>query len=126
MAGSGIAVIDFVEAQRIHESVNNSTEFATDLQMHGRDFWQDNARVGDCEDYALAKRRLLMEAGYDSHKMHVATCWTERGEYHAVLIVETERGHYVLDNRFAFPMEKQSTGYKWDKWECGGQWFCLS
>jgi predicted transglutaminase-like cysteine proteinase len=126
LAGAGTGVIPFNIAQQVHEQVNNSTEYVTDQAQHGKpDFWADCGDLGDCEDYALAKRRILRDAGYGD-LCHMALCWTETGEYHAVLIVECLEGNFVLDNRHAFPMKKQDLGYRWDKWECGGQWLALS
>ena len=54
--------------------------------------------MGDCEDYALAKRDALIAAGIGSANALLATGVLPSGEYHAVLIVTTKRGDFVLDN----------------------------
>jgi len=65
----------------------------------GVDKWTLNASIGDCEDYVLSKRSLLVKAGIAAGALRIATATTSRGEGHAVLIVRTDRGEFVLDNR---------------------------
>jgi len=65
----------------------------------GVDKWTLNANIGDCEDYVLSKRSLLVKAGIAAGALRIATATTSRGEGHAVLIVRTDRGEFVLDNR---------------------------
>ena len=66
-----------------------------------RDLWVVAPRAGDCEDFALTKREALRAAGLPAGALRLATAYTEAGEYHTVLTVQTERGTLVLDNRFA-------------------------
>ena len=54
---------------------------------------------GDCEDFALQKRRELISAGIDPNALSLALVRTRAGENHAVLIVASDQGDYVLDNR---------------------------
>lgn len=65
------------------------------------DFWTsiDDAGAGDCDDYSIGKLRRLVQLGWPVEKLHLACCYVETGEYHAVLIVETPEGSYMLDNR---------------------------
>ena len=53
---------------------------------------------GDCEDYVLQKRRLLIAAGLPRQALLVTVVKDEKGEGHAVLTVKTTRGEFVLDN----------------------------
>jgi len=64
----------------------------------GTDVWTVDARVGDCEDYALAKRDALIRAGFSRSALRLAYVKTRWGEGHAVLVVKTTRGDLVLDN----------------------------
>ena len=50
-------------------------------------------RGGDCEDYAIAKYRILRELGVSASDMQIAIT-----RDHAVLIVDTAGGPVVLDN----------------------------
>lgn len=55
--------------------------------------------AGDCEDYALAKRALLMRAGFDADQIQfVILKETRRQLYHAVLAVHVNGTRYILDN----------------------------
>ena len=64
----------------------------------GQDIWRVGGSSGDCEDYALAKRDALIATGIGSANARIATGVLPSGEYHAVLIVTTKRGDFVLDN----------------------------
>ncbi|MEA3535464.1 transglutaminase-like cysteine peptidase [Rhizobium sp. CC-YZS058] len=64
------------------------------------DRWQADVTAGDCEDYALTKRRRLIGAGFAPAALRIAVARTWSGEGHAVLVVRTDRGDVVLDNRF--------------------------
>lgn len=65
----------------------------------GIDQWAINPSQGDCEDYALTKRAELVAAGMPISALRIATALTSSGEGHAVLVVRTNRGDMVLDNR---------------------------
>lgn len=73
------------------------------------------------EDYAIAKRCDLKKHGIESR---FATCWTETDEYHAVLIVRTDKGDFVLDNRYNDVMRFEDLPYRWDKIQGDdGEWY---
>lgn len=65
----------------------------------GADVWSINVSAGDCEDYVLTKRAKLIKRGVPARSLHIATAYTPRGEGHALLVVQTDAGKYVLDNR---------------------------
>jgi predicted transglutaminase-like cysteine proteinase len=116
---------DTVEAIQIE--VNNSVTYRTDIDLYSTtEFWVEPVSAGDCEDYALAKRKRLLDMGVDSKYLRLATCWTETWEYHAVLIVTTNEGDYVLDNRYPLPMMKQDLRYRWHKIQEGSKWYAIS
>ena len=93
------------------------------------EFWCE-ARSGfdDCDGYALLKRALLKEQGFDRKDLHLACCWCETGDYHCVLLCNTDKGWFVLDNRYTWPMTPKSLLYRWDKAldEVGGKWYEVS
>ena len=62
------------------------------------DRWQSDVTSGDCEDYVLAKRRALIEAGLSPSALRIARVVTSSGEGHAVLVVKTTKGDFVFDN----------------------------
>ena len=53
---------------------------------------------GDCKDYALLKRRMLMGLGLPREALLLTVVWTKKNQGHAVLIVRTDNGDFVLDN----------------------------
>ena len=115
-------------AERINSQVNASVTYKTDLaQFEVPEFWQEAGKFGDCEDYALLKRALLLEQGWSSDKLNLCCCWVETGDYHCVLLVDTDKGFYILDNRYVWPMTPKSLPYKWDKaLREDGKWYELS
>ena len=54
---------------------------------------------GDCEDYVLLKRRLLIQLGWPREALLVTVVLDNEDEGHAVLTVTTDKGDYVLDNK---------------------------
>lgn len=62
--------------------------------------WNAGGASGDCEDNALTKRRALIKLGVPSSALRIATARTSSGAGHAVLVVSTDAGDMVLDNRF--------------------------
>ena len=121
-------------AQRINSKVNASVTYKTDLEQYETpEIWVEAGTFGDCEDYALLKRALLKEQGFDAEKIHLATCWINvkaDDTGHCVLIVETDNGQFILDNNLKdpVPLNFESVGYKylWNIIERGGKWYEFS
>ena len=76
------------------------------------DSWQANASAGDCEDYVLAKRAQLIRKGVPAGSLRIATTTTRWGESHAVLVVKTSQGDYVLDNLNNQVKTLRASGYR--------------
>jgi predicted transglutaminase-like cysteine proteinase len=53
---------------------------------------------GDCEDYVVAKRQVLMHLGLPEPALRIAVVLTRNFVRHAVLTVVTDEGNFVLDN----------------------------
>ena len=129
MATSYQSVNSYSLAERINSDVNASVTYKTDLEQYSRpEFWTEAGTFGDCEDYALLKRELLLNAGFARKDLHLACCWVETGAYHCVLLCRTDNGWFSLDNRFATPQIPSKCGYAWDKAlnEETGKWYVLS
>ena len=110
-------------AQRINAQVNASVTYKTDLaQFEVPEFWQEAGKFGDCEDYALAKRSALLHTGWPKDKLGLCVCYTQSGEGHCVLWVETDKGSFILDNNYAFPVKPSELPYKWESMLCDGVW----
>ena len=89
--------------EAIHSEVNQETEFVSDREALGlADEWDyPRGCRGDCEDFALEKRRRLVEAGFPSASLTMAIGFHEVQFFpHAVLLVESSKGTWVLDNLY--------------------------
>ena len=95
--------------KRVNSQINRSIRPKADGQV---DVWSANGNVGDCEDYVLAKRRLLIRAGIPPSSLRIAFVKTKSGISHAILVVITERGKLVLDNLTATIRPLGQTGYR--------------
>ncbi len=86
--------------KQINSRVNRSTREVTDqLQYKTREYWAlPTSRGGDCEDFALLKKRDLIKAGIDPRKLLLATVLDTRRNAHAVLVYRSSQGDLVLDN----------------------------
>jgi len=85
-------------------------------------------RKGDCEDYALEKRKRLIAAGFPNRVLLMTVVLDENGEGHAVLTVRTSRGDLILDNKRDAILPWNSTGYSFIKRESQTEtgWVALS
>ncbi len=86
--------------KKVNLQVNASTRSITDQsQYRQREFWAlPTTRGGDCEDFALLKKRNLIKAGIDPSKLLIATVLDRRRNAHAVLVYRSAQGDLVLDN----------------------------
>ena len=83
----------------INSAVNSQVRPRTDLEMWGKEeVWSFPVREGDCEDYALLKRRTLVKSGFPESSLLITVVRQPDGSGHAVLTVATDRGDFVLDN----------------------------
>lgn len=81
--------------KRVNNSVNARVTGRRDAQ--GVDVWNASASSGDCEEYAMAKRRALIKAGLPPSALRIAYVKSKSGSGHAVLIVKTGKSDLVLD-----------------------------
>lgn len=101
-------------ARSVNRRVNGMISQLSDVENYGvSDRWTlpRNGR-GDCEDFALLKYKLLVEAGVDSRKLAIAVALDRYGDNHAVLVVRHESGDLVLDNLTSRIDPWNETGYR--------------
>lgn len=104
------------QLNRINRSINRAIRPVHDLASSGlEDVWSVKPRAGDCEDYALTKRSQLIKMGWPTGALSIATVYAPRVGHHAVLVVRTNRGDYVLDNLKEKILPWKRTGYRWNK-----------
>lgn len=78
---------------------NYTIEPVTDIEFYGvEELWAYPASHGDCEDYVLLKRNILIQQGWPASSLLVTVVRQKSGDGHAVLTVRTDRGDYILDN----------------------------
>lgn len=75
---------------------------------------------GDCDSYASRKALDLFNLGMPTTDMRFATCKTEAGIDHCVLLVEHDGATLVLDNRHPLPMAYDLLPYTWIKLQIAG------
>ena len=109
-------------AESVNTRVNSDKTYLSDLLQYGiPEFWEANSKFGDCEDYALAKRNALLNAGWPKDKLGLCVCQAF-GSGHCCLWVETDKGSFILDNNYAFPVKPSELPYKWESMLCDGVW----
>jgi predicted transglutaminase-like cysteine proteinase len=107
----------WAEIKRINVAVNTSVKPMTDMDHWGvveRWNYPDDG-YGDCEDYVLQKRKMLMQAGWPREALLITVVRDKKGDGHAVLTVKTNRGEFILDNQEAEILSWNKTGYKFVK-----------
>ena len=83
----------------VNAQVNSSVYGITDFEIFGREeVWAYPTTVGDCEDYVLAKRQMLIAAGWAPANLLITMVIRSSGDAHAVLTARTDQGDYILDN----------------------------
>jgi predicted transglutaminase-like cysteine proteinase len=101
--------------ERTNDRINARIWYVSDKRQYGRaDYWNyPSENRGDCEDYAIAKRRDLIERGWPASALLIATAYTETGVGHAVLVARTTDGDFILDNRFSNVKIWHELPYRW-------------
>lgn len=88
------------ELDEVNRKINRAIEPATDEEIYGMsEYWTLPGRRGDCEDYALLKRKVLLSRGWPASSLLLTVVRDEKGEGHAVLTARTAHGDFLLDNK---------------------------
>lgn len=102
------------ELDRLNRQINAEITPATDLEVYGQtEYWTIPTTRGDCEDYALLKRKRLIARGWPSSALLMTVVRDEKGEGHAVLTARTLQGDFVLDNKVNELKIWYRTGYEY-------------
>ena len=102
---------------RVNKRVNETIKPLTDLEHWGVvERWSNpDDGYGDCEDYVLLKRRMLIQSGWPREALLVTVVRDKKEEGHAVLTVTTDKGDYILDNQNEDIFLWWKTGYRFVK-----------
>jgi predicted transglutaminase-like cysteine proteinase len=102
---------------KVNAWVNEAIKPVTDVEHWGvieRWNYPDDG-YGDCEDYVLLKRRMLMQAGWPREALLITVVRDKKGDGHAVLTVKTDHGEFILDNQEPQVLPWNKTGYRFVK-----------
>jgi predicted transglutaminase-like cysteine proteinase len=107
----------WTDLTRINKWVNENVTPMTDLEHWGVvEKWSyPDDGYGDCEDYVLLKRRMLMEAGWPRAALLITVVREKNGNGHAVLTVKTDKGEFILDNQEERILLWSETSYRYVK-----------
>lgn len=105
------------DIKRVNRWVNSHVQAVADIEHWGViDRWDYPADgKGDCEDYALLKRKILIGEGYPRQALLLTVVKDENNEGHAVLTVKTNTGEFILDNMTGEVKLWNRTGYRFVK-----------
>lgn len=114
----------------VNTRVNRTVKPVTDMEHWGVvDRWNlTEDGKGDCEDMQLLKRRKLAEFGLPRRAMLMTVALDENDEGHAVLMLRTDRGDLILDNKRDEVLSWDRTPYVYVKRESqhGVAWVSLN
>lgn len=133
---SGASVMELnPHSSRFLKMVNSSANLAIEVGASDRDlydreeYWAYPSRgKGDCEDIALFKREHLVRLGIPRGAMTIALVHHRKKMFpHAVLMIETTKGTYLLDNLeneivlwyeapYNFEARERADGY-WERYD---------
>jgi len=107
----------WTDLSRINKWVNDNVKPMTDLEHWGVvEKWSyPDDGYGDCEDYVLLKRRMLMETGWPREALLITVVREKNGNGHAVLTVKTDKGEFILDNQEERILLWSETSYRYVK-----------
>lgn len=98
-APAKVTEFGWATVRQINARVNRDITPMTDKELYGKDeFWTYPDDAGDCEDFVLLKRRMLMEKGFAAGDLLITVVRKPDGEGHAVLTLRTTQGDFILDN----------------------------
>ncbi len=102
------------QLEAINARVNAVIAPASDQANHGvGELWSlPTSGRGDCEDYALLKRHILLRRGWPAGALLLTIVIDARNEGHAVLTVRSDLGDLVLDNTDDRIRLWHETGYR--------------
>jgi predicted transglutaminase-like cysteine proteinase len=105
------------ELERVNRHVNDRIKPLTDLEQYGviEKWTYPESGYGDCEDYVLLKRRMLMQLGWPRSALLVTVVRDRKGDGHSVLTVRTDKGEFILDNQNERILPWVDTGYRYTK-----------
>lgn len=102
-------------ARNVNNLVNQKPYILDKNNWGKSDYWATPVeflkRGGDCEDFAIAKYTALRSLGFPEERLRVAIVQdTQKNIPHAVLVVYTDQGAYILDNQIKRLVNAETRG----------------
>jgi predicted transglutaminase-like cysteine proteinase len=112
----------WAELNQINQIVNREIEPLGD-EDHYKIYEQDilnwwtypDDGKGNCNDYVIMKRKLLVEAGWPRSALLMTVVVDPHGDGHLILMVRTDHGDLILDNMREQIVAWDRTGYRFVK-----------
>ena len=104
----------WIHMVNINDQANRNIDPMTAIEHWGeveRWAYPDDGK-GDCVSYVLLKRRRLIQAGWPREALLITLVRDKSGNGHAVLMVKTDRGEFILDNEEQEILPWDKTGYR--------------
>ncbi len=97
----------------VNHDINSTIREADDREIYNvLERWDyPTTGAGDCEDFALQKRKRLIENGLPRQALLITVVTDENGAGHAILTLRSNRGDFALDNRTDKIVAWKATGY---------------
>lgn len=133
-----LSYLNYMYLNIINLFYNLKIKYKTDRKNYNEDeYWTVAKDNGDCEDIALAKMFFFIKHNkknkFNNENLCIAEVYTENkdgipgeGGGHAVLVVNTNKGSLVLDNRYMFVYPIQKARYLWRKMQFNEKWYTIS
>ena len=109
----------------VQADVQNRFKYKLDKDQYGVlenwDFMQEGG-AGDCEDHALTKAKKLLDLGYPASAIKIEVGNMPDGTGHAWLVVQTDKGDFVLDNNYQQVVRSSQIPYSARRRQTGKTW----
>jgi predicted transglutaminase-like cysteine proteinase len=121
----------WIAVRKLNRRINSEITAKSDQELYGKEEeWSFPQGAGDCEDYALLKRRILIgEYGLSPSNVLLTVVRRENGEGHAILTLRTSEGDFLLDNLHPavrlWSAVKEYTFLKRQSSDDAGQWVAI-
>jgi predicted transglutaminase-like cysteine proteinase len=102
-----------VNLRDVNNTVNKNIAPQPNLLGLAGEEWLINPDRGDCNDYAVSKRHMLLKRGWPARALLLSEVKTASGEHHLVLVVRSDKGDLVLDNMTRVVKDWNRVPYEW-------------
>lgn len=102
----------------VNATVNRSIQPLAKPTDPLRSHWAISPTSGDCNDYAVTKRHMLIASGWPASALRLAVVYAPAGG-HLVLVARLQDGDYILDNLASDVRRWGGVDYQWVSMESG-------